>query len=245
MKRSCHFLRKKIARDFCEVYVGLGKGSYTQAEVRSAMPTAVYGVLIVLVAVLVAVGGLVLVQRIVPSTLRQQHNDVAGFIYAVVGIVYAVLLALVVIASWEEHEAAKETVESEANELAEVFWLAHSLPESEGRQLQELARSYARVVVDEEWSLMAREGQASAEAWELLDEMRLVVQDLDVGTQADQVIYTQGLERIHDVADARRTRLVEANEGIPVILWIVLVVGALSLLVSPTSSGLRTPGCTG
>jgi hypothetical protein len=209
------------------------------------MPTAVYGVLIVLVAVLVAVGGLVLVQRIVPSTLRQQHNDVAGFIYAVVGIVYAVLLALVVIASWEEHEAAKETVESEANELAEVFWLAHSLPESEGRQLQELARSYARVVFDEEWSLMAREGQASAEAWELLDEMRLVVQGLDVGTRADQVIYTQGLERIHDVADARRTRLVEANEGIPVILWIVLVVGALSLLVSPTSSRLRTPGCTG
>jgi hypothetical protein len=42
------------------------------------MATAVYGVLIVSVAVLVAVGGLVLVERFVPSALRQQHNDVAG-----------------------------------------------------------------------------------------------------------------------------------------------------------------------
>ena len=50
------------------------------------MPTVVYSVLIVLVAVLVAVGGLILVQRLVPSTLHQQHNDVAGFTYAVVGI---------------------------------------------------------------------------------------------------------------------------------------------------------------
>ena len=191
------------------------------------MLTAVYSVLIVLVAVLVAVGGLILVQRLVPSTLRQQHNDVAGFIYAVVGIVYAVLLALVVIAAWEEHEAAKETVDSEANELAEIFWLAHRLPETEGSQLQELARSYARVVVDEEWPLMGREGRASPRAWGLLDDMRVEVQELEVSTQADQVLYAQGLERVHDLADARRMRLVEAHEGIPALLWIVLIVGAL------------------
>ena len=191
------------------------------------MLTAVYGVLIVLVAVLVAVGGLILVQRLVPSTLRQQHNDVAGFIYAVVGIVYAVLLALVVIAAWEEHEMAKATVDREANELAEIFWLAHRLPETEGRQLQELARSYARVVVDEEWPLMSREGRASPRAWGLLDDMRLEVQELEVVTQADQVLYAQGLELVHDLADARRMRLVEADEGIPAVLWIVLIVGAL------------------
>lgn len=189
------------------------------------MPTAVYGVLVVSVTVLVAVGGLVLVERFVSSALRQQHNDVAGFNYAVVGIVYAVLLALVVIAAWEEHEAAKSTVDTESNELAEVFWLAHRLPDTEGRRLQELARSYARVVVEEEWPLMAQEGRASDRAWELLEEIRLVVQSLEVNTQADQVLYTQGLERVHDLADARRTRLVEADEGIPVILWVVLVIG--------------------
>jgi hypothetical protein len=62
----------------------------------------------------------------------------------------------VVIAVWEEHEAAKATVREEANGLADVFWLAHRLPEPEGPRIQELARSYATVVAEEEWPLMAR-----------------------------------------------------------------------------------------
>jgi phage tail protein X len=189
------------------------------------LATAVYGVLTVLAAVLVAVAGLEAVQRFVPAALRQEHNDVAGFIYAVVGVIYAVLLALVVIAVWEEHEAAKATVGAEANGLAEVFWLAHSLPDPDGPRLQELARSYARVVAEEEWPLMARGGGSSVEAWALLDEVRLSVQNLEVRTQADGALFEQGLDRVHGLADARRERMVEADEGVPAVLWAVLVLG--------------------
>jgi Ca2+/Na+ antiporter len=175
--------------------------------------------------VLASVAGLILVQRVVPIEIRKQHNDVAGFIYAVVGIAYAVLLGLVVIAVWEQFQEARDTVEREANELAELFWLGHRLPETEGHRLQELTRSYARVVVAEEWPLMAR-GESSPRAWELIDEIRLTVQDMNPDTEAEQVLYDQGLERVHDLADARRDRLVEGHEGIPTILWAVLVVGA-------------------
>jgi len=189
--------------------------------------TAVYGVLTVCVVALVAVAGLEAVQRAVPAALRQEHNDVAGFIYAVVGVIYAVLLALMVIAVWEEHEAAKATVREEANGLADVFWLAHSLPDPEGPRLQELARSYATVVAEEEWPLMARGGGSSPEAWALMDEMRLGVQGLEVRTRADQVLFEQGLDRVNGLADARRARVVEAEEGIPAVLWVVLVFGGI------------------
>ena len=116
--------------------------------------TIVYGVLVVFGVSLAAVAGLALVQRFVSSELRQQHNDVAGFIYAMLGVVYAVLMALMVIAVWEQYQRARETVESEANAVAEIAWLAHRLPESERHQLQEHARSYAEEVVNEEWPLM-------------------------------------------------------------------------------------------
>ena len=110
-----------------------------------------------------SVAGLTLVQRLVSPGLRQEHNDVAGFIYAVLGVAYAVLLAFVVIAVWEQYQAARDTTDREANELAEIYWLAYQLPESEGRQVQELAQSYARVVVEEEWPLM-EDGQFSPQA---------------------------------------------------------------------------------
>ena len=184
------------------------------------------GLLGITLFVFASVAGLILVQRLVPIELRKQHNDVAGFIYAVVGIAYAVLLGLVVVAAWEQYQIANDTTEREANELAELFWLGQRLPPAEGRRLQELTRSYARVVVDEEWPLMAR-GESSPRAWALIDEIRLTVQNLNPNTKAGQVLYEQGLERVHDLADARRDRLVEAKQGIPGILWVVLVTGAI------------------
>src|SRR5215212_3392812 len=56
--------------------------------------TVVFGVLVVFAGCLAALVGLEVVQRLVPAQKRQEHNDVAGFLYAVVGVVYAVLLAL-------------------------------------------------------------------------------------------------------------------------------------------------------
>jgi uncharacterized membrane protein len=81
----------------------------------------IYGALAVGVAMVFALVGLILVQRLVTSVQRQEHNEVAGFIYAVLGVVYAVLLALVVIAGWEDHELARETTEREANALSDIF----------------------------------------------------------------------------------------------------------------------------
>ena len=174
----------------------------------------------------VAVGGLILVQRLVPIERRLEHNDVAGFIYAVLGVAYAVLLGLMVVAVWQDWQAAQDSATQEANELAAVFWLAHGLPEPEDRHIQELARDYARVEVRQEWPLMQR-GKSSPEAWELLDEMRASVEALHPADEAQTVLYDNLLQRLHELGDARGARLLQSEEGLPVILWAVLLVGGV------------------
>jgi hypothetical protein len=176
--------------------------------------------------VVLSVAGLTLVQRLVSAGLRQEHNDVAGFIYAVLGVAYAVLLAFVVIAVWEQYQAARDTADREASELAEIYWLANQLPESEGHQVQELAQSYARVVVEEEWPLM-EDGQCSPQAWALMDEIRQRMGEFEASTSTEQVLQDQGLSRVHDLADARMLRLLETHEDIPTILWVVLLSGGV------------------
>ncbi|HVD44921.1 MAG TPA: DUF4239 domain-containing protein [Rubrobacter sp.] len=184
------------------------------------------GLLLLCVAMALAVGGLILVQVLVPTEVRRQQNDVAGFIYAVLGVTYAVLLGLMVVAVWEEWNAASVTADDEASSLAEIFWLADRMPETEGRHIQELARSYARVVVNEEWSLMERE-KSSSRAWDLLDDIRTSLQNFDPSTPEEQVVYEQSLERMRDLANARRDRLLEAEQGLPGILWVVLITGGV------------------
>jgi protein-S-isoprenylcysteine O-methyltransferase Ste14 len=201
--------------------------------------TALWGVLVVVFSVLIAVAALNLVNRLIPTTLREDHNDVAGFIYAVVGVVYAVLLAFVVIAVWQNYEAARDTTVREADELAEIFFLAHRFPEPERTRIQELARSYARVIVDEEWPLMA-EGRSSPRAWETLDDLRAAVQAYEPRTETEQVLYGEELDRLNGLGDARRDRLIEAQMGIPAILWFVLVLGGVITVGFTFLFGLRS-----
>ena len=186
----------------------------------------VLGLVVVCLVTAGAIAGVALVQRLVPSARRQRHNDVAGFIYAVVGVSYAVVLALVIIAVWERFSEARGTAAREASQLAEVFWLAHRMPEPDGRHIQELARSYAEVVVEEEWPLM-EDGRASPRAWALLDDIREPVQDGLVGAEAERMLYFQAHERVKDLNDARRERLVIAREGLPAVMWVVLIVSGL------------------
>jgi hypothetical protein len=196
------------------------------------------GLLIVAVATVVAIGGLVLVQRLVSTERRKQHNDVAGFIYAVVGVSYAVLLGLMLIAVWEHWNAAQDVTSDEANELAGIFWFAHALPQPEGRHIQELARSYAEVVVNKEWPAM-EQGEASPKAWATLDELRGTILGLDPPTGAQQVRYNQVLEQLHGLGDARRERLLAASEGLPPILWVVLIGGGVITIAFTYLFGLE------
>lgn len=204
------------------------------------MSVAVYGSLTVALVVALATGGLLVVQRLVPQDFREQHNDVAGFIYAVLGVVYAVLLAFVVIAVWDEVESARETAELEANELAEVFSLAERFPEPERGRIQDLSRSYARIVVEEEWPLM-RDHRVSARASETLNELRKTVQDFEPRTGSEQVLYDQGLTRVHDLSETRRLRILEVDQGIPSILWAALLIGGFVTVVFAYLFGLKSP----
>ena len=205
----------------------------------SALATALYVILTVFVPVLVAVVGLVLVQRLVPPDRREEQNNVAGFIYAVLGVAYAVLLAFVLIAVWQDYKTAQTNAESEAHELAGVYFLASQLPEPERTNVQDLARTYARVVVEEEWPMMER-GETSPRAGSLLRQLRLELLEFDPRTRGQQVLYERGLTDLHNAIDARRSRLLEVREGIPNLLWVVLVLGGVITVSFTYLFGLKS-----
>ena len=71
------------------------------------------------------------------------------------------------------------------------------------------------------------EEMSSPKAWDLLDDLRTNLQNLDPTTPEEQVVYEQGFERMRDLADARRDRLLESKQGLPAILWVVLVTGGI------------------
>src|SRR5215213_4764058 len=69
--------------------------------------------------------------------------------------------------------------------------------------------------------------------------MRATLQEVEPSTAAEQDLYAEGLDRISRFEDARRMRIVAAKEGIPGILWAVLVFGAVVAIGFTYLLGLR------
>ena len=93
--------------------------------------TVIFGILVVSLAVLIAVAGLFLVRRLTSLSLQEEHNAVAGFIYSVLGVAYAVMLGFVLIAVWERYEVASERADQEGADLADIYFVVDPLPDSD------------------------------------------------------------------------------------------------------------------
>src|SRR5688500_15229285 len=84
--------------------------------------------MLIVAAVLLALLGLAVVRRTVPHERLARHTDVAGYVYAVIGVIYAVILAQVVIAAWDDYQDARAVADDEANAVLNLARLAQVWP---------------------------------------------------------------------------------------------------------------------
>ena len=181
---------------------------------------------IVVIVLLCLAAALKLLQRFVPHPVREAHNDVAGFIFAAVGVLYAVLLAFVVIAVWEANDSARKTTFREADSLAGIYWISRELPAPLGPQLEKQTLHYARLVMDTEWPLMA-EHHSSPEATQLVYGMRAGVFSIKPESEQQNVLYEHAVSHLENLASERRQRLNQVDDEVPPLLWTALIAGAV------------------
>lgn len=194
------------------------------------MPTAVLGVLIVLLAVLLAVMGVVLMERRVPADTRKSRTTGLQQISAGLGATFSVIVGFSAFLVLNKYHAAQQTVQSEAGDVEEVYRLAQSLPGAKQEQIQGLATSYARVVVGEEWLLM-RQGKWSPRADDLADELRGSIQEgYKNGTDVEREFFSEELSAMEDLEEDRDARVIAVRTGLPAILWVALVALGVSII---------------
>jgi hypothetical protein len=147
-------------------------------------------------------------------------------VYAVLGVLYAVILAFVVVNEWEALQTTKSNTFTEANELGALFWNARAMPPAVGSALERTTRDYASEVIDNEWALL-RTSKSSPAATQLVYTMRDEINALPTNTVKEQTLYQQSLEHVNNLAAARRERINQSSESVPPILWAVLVLGSV------------------
>jgi hypothetical protein len=182
------------------------------------------GFLLILVAVLLSVVAVTLVHRRLPVALREQHTGPLGLINGALNVMFGVIVGFTSFLVLVEYSEAQRTVQSEAGNLEEIYLLAEPLPELERDRIRGLATSYARVVIDEEWSRM-RQAQHSPRADALVEELRRSIQEgYSTSTGTEQEFFGRELDVMDELDEDRYARLIALDQRLLSILWIALIV---------------------
>ena len=189
-------------------------------------PLWLTGLLLVGVATALAMAGPALVRRRVGLERLSTNNEVAGFKFATVGVLYAVLLGFAIIVVWEKFNDAENNVAQEASAAATVFRLANGLGGDAGAALRGRLGSYLGAAVAQDWPAMER-GEESQAATEALNGVYAAALAFNPADARGVAVLTEILRQLDLMTQARRARLVLASGIVPAVIWPVLFGGAV------------------
>lgn len=189
-----------------------------------------FGILSVVLATLVSVGGMLIVRKRVGVEALSSYHEVAGYLLSVVGTLYAVLLGFVVVDALEHTQELRVLVDQEASSLCNIYLCSNGLPPAKKTKIRTLCSQYVDAVVNEEWQSM-QQGKYSVVAfknvWSIWKEITNYVPE----TESEKTIHQQLMSEICDMTQNRRTRIVGANHGVNPLMWAVLITGAIFTVI--------------
>lgn len=189
----------------------------------SSLPLWLSAFFIILVPTALAMLGPFLVRKRHTLSVLNKNNEIAGFKFATVGVIYAVLLAFAIVAVWDKFTEAELLVMKEAGASATISRISMGDTPEAGATRAAL-RDYLTTVVDDEWPRMAR-GEESLEARRKLDALYQAAMRL--ADNQPQAVGVEIMQELGAITEARRSRLHHAMGAVPTPLWIMLIVGAL------------------
>jgi len=171
-----------------------------------------------------AIGFQVFIRRSVGVERLSLNNEVAGFIFAIIGVVYAVLLAFVVIAVWDKFSEGQTAVAKESAAAAALFYYSEGA-EPEAAKLHESLIHYLKLAIENDWPAMGAKSEDSETTAALGALYRAAMSLNRTGTRSIpdmSEVFTQS----DNLTLARRVRLHLSTGLVPEIIWITLFAGA-------------------
>ena len=196
---------------------------------------------LVIVGLSVGVSELVLwlVRRAIPHGRLAPHNEVSGFVYAAIGVLYAVILGLVMITVWEEYSDAESNARQEADTVGNLYRIAEGLPQPSQQAVQGAALSYANAVVGAEWRAMHEGTAPHQQAVDQVDILWSTLYTVEATTPAEEQLHAAGLDQMVDLSAHRRERLEDADAELLGIMWAVMIGGGMLTVLFPCLFGVE------
>jgi Protein of unknown function (DUF4239) len=190
------------------------------------LPVSVFVMLGIMAgAVAAAIASQGLLRRVVRDEARAELAG-RGTTFEYIFTAFSVLLAFVVLETFDQYNDARAAAESEAVAVIEQSRTADAFASEDRKELEALLACYARAVVHQEWPVM-RDGAFSETVDHWVVGLRDASIEVDVKPKAEQDFFLKWLDEGDLRTEGRQIRITEATRGVPGTMWVVLVLGAV------------------
>jgi hypothetical protein len=196
----------------------------------AAMPVWQAAVVVLGVGTLLGVAGPLVLRRLFGLDRLRINNEVAGFKFAVVGVIYAVIVGFATIVVWEKFREAEMAAVQEAGAVAALLRLSDGLEPSAAQHVRDSLNVYLHSVIEDDWPAMNL-GRGSAKVPGALDGLYDTVMPHGQHGPAELAVVQEMLSQLDAVTSARRARLSLAQGVVPSVLWLVLFSGGAVTVV--------------
>ena len=194
------------------------------------MELAWSAILIICLSVFVSFLGVWFFRRKLSTSFTKENENIAGFFFQVLGLIYGVLIAFAVFVVWDQYQDTKILVTQEANEVGDLFLMSRGLPEPE--RFRKALGDYVDFVIRKEWPDMAR-GQRSPEVQVAMDGLWRIYREVEPQSESQKQLYARSLDRLTELSDTRRLRLHASRDSVPELLSVLLYLGGgITILVA-------------
>jgi hypothetical protein len=196
-------------------------------------PTWLIGLVVIGLWTGLWLAGLYIFHQLVDVHLRHKDTETVGLTYAIVAVVYAVLIAFIVVDVFETFAKGDEIATAEANKLSNLMLDSAGLPPSMAQAARADLDKYIDIVVKSEWPSQqaGKLGDAVFEpGWTVLANLSTRIAEFEPLTMGQNVNKGEMLHTMNDLIRARRSRILAAGEHLPSIVWqILLLAGAVAV----------------
>jgi hypothetical protein len=185
--------------------------------------------LVVVMTTVLASFGPVLVRRCVSLEKLTTNNEIAGFKFATIGVLYAVLLAFAIIVVWQKFSDADVMVAQEAGGAATIYRLSPGLGEQQSAAVRDALSKYLEAAIGHDWPAMERLHTKQYRVTRLaLDAMYTTLFATQSSASPQQAaVLSEVLHQLDAITQARRARLIAADGIVPDVIWPVLFGGGV------------------
>jgi hypothetical protein len=192
------------------------------------LPLWITGPGLIVMLVFFGVGGLLVVRRYVLPRLRIhiEDSEFSGTMVQTVMVFYGLAVALIAVSVWQTYSDVSSTVSHEAIGIAALYRDVSAYPEPVRSELQSILRDYVHYVIQEAWPLQQR-GQIPGGGVERMNQFQKTLIAYEPATESQKLLHGEALRAYNHMIEARRLRLDSVKTGLPGVMWIVIIVGAI------------------